>query len=73
MHQTAQFEDALAHREITIRQSLFLVVYMFTGLMFILAIVSALAASPRSPDAPPLGNSLQLSTVVSDTQEEIVK
>ena len=73
MHQAAQLEDALAEREITIRHSLVLVVYMFTGLMFILVVVSALATSPRDPDTSPLGNSLQFGTVVSATQEEITK
>ena len=73
MHHAPQFEDALAHREITIRQSLFLVIYMFTGLMLILTVVSALASSPHDPVASSLGKSLDISTVISKTQEEIVK
>ena len=73
MHHAPQFQEALAYREITIRQSLILVIYMFTGLILILTAVSALVNSPQHPVASPLGNSLESNAVISETQEEIVK
>jgi hypothetical protein len=73
MDHAPQFEEALACREITIRQSLLLVLYMFTGLMLILTLVSALASFPQDPVASPLANSLEFGAVKSATQEEIVK
>jgi hypothetical protein len=73
MHHAPQFEEALAYREMTIRQSLVLVIYMFTGLMLILTVVSALASSPRDAVVSPLANSLEFGAVKSENQEEIVK
>ena len=73
MYHAAQCEDVSPDIKITTMQVLFLVMYMFTGLMLILTAVSILAGPPQNRIASPFGNSLEIKTGISETQEKVIK
>lgn len=73
MYHAARSEELLPEREMTTRQGVFLVIYVFTGLMLVLTAISALATSPQYPITSAFANPLETTAGIADVQKETVK